>query len=200
MVLEGKNEVKEFPITEEIVIKLTEFWTDRYAVNTIKVLLSKLNQIQAEENFEKYDGDVLNSIAKCLLNAQLRRNVIRDLKGLRREGSGKVPCFYPVLLYILDLVPSTFKDRELYFSAFLFSLCSGQRYVTISNVKISDIRRIYISENNKFGVTIVARITKGDNDWNQAFNLEGLLEYNEKEVNQMDAVYWLNKHLKMLIS
>jgi hypothetical protein len=93
-------------------------------------------------------------------------------------------------------VPSTFKDRELYFSAFLFSLCSGQRYVTISNVKISDIRRIYISENNKFGVTIVARITKGDNDWNQAFNLEGLLEYNEKEVNQMDAVYWLNKHLK----
>jgi hypothetical protein len=93
-------------------------------------------------------------------------------------------------------VPSTFKDRELYFSAFLFSLCSGQRYVTISNVKISDIRRIYISENNKFGVTIVARITKGDNDWNQAFNLHGLLEYNEKEVNQMDAVYWLNKLLK----
>jgi TusA-related sulfurtransferase len=61
LVLEGKNEVKEFPITEEIVIKLT----DRCAVNTIKVLLSKLNQIQAEENFEKYDGDVLNSIAKC---------------------------------------------------------------------------------------------------------------------------------------
>jgi hypothetical protein len=135
MIREGKNEVKEFPITEETVIKLIEFWTDRYAVNTIKVLLSILNQIQAEENHEKNDGDVLNSIAKCLLNAQLRRNVIRDFKGLRREGSSKVPCFYPVLLYILDLVPSTFKDREFYFSASLFSLCSGQRYVTISNVQ-----------------------------------------------------------------
>jgi hypothetical protein len=47
MIREGNNEVKEFPITEEIVIKLIEFWTDRYKVNTIKVLLSIHNQIQA---------------------------------------------------------------------------------------------------------------------------------------------------------
>ena len=27
--------------------------------------------------------------------------------------------------------------------------------------------------------------------------MEGSLEYNENEVNQMDAVYWLNQHLKL---
>ena len=70
------------------------------------------------------------------------------------------------------------------------------RTMLCDNFECSDIRRIHICENNKFRVTIVTRITKGDNDWNQAFNLHGLLEYNEKEVNQMDAVYWLNKLLK----
>ena len=197
LVLEGKKEVNEFPITEEIIKKVIEFWTDRYAVNTMRQLLCILNQIQSEENHEKYDGNELNTISDCLEEAQLRRNVIRDLKGLRREGSGKVPCFYPVLLYILDLVPSDYKNREFYFSAFLFGLCSGQRYITISNVKVSDISRTYTSENNKFGVTIIARITKCNRDWNQSFNLEGSLEYNENEVNQMDAVYWLNQHLKL---
>ena len=93
LVLEGKKEVNEFPITEEIIKKVIEFWTDRYAVNTMRQLLNILNQIQSEENHEKYDGNELKTISNCLKEAQLRRNEITDLKGLRREGSCKGPCF-----------------------------------------------------------------------------------------------------------
>ena len=49
--------------------------------------------IQSEENHEKYDGNELKTISNCLKEAQLRRNEITDLKGLRREGSCKGPCF-----------------------------------------------------------------------------------------------------------
>ena len=59
----------------------------------MRQLLIILNQIQSEENHEKYDGNELKTISNCLKEAQLRRNEITDLKGLRREGSCKGPCF-----------------------------------------------------------------------------------------------------------
>ena len=76
-------------------------------------------------------------------------------------------------------------------SLYLLIMHTGQNFITMSNVKLSDIRSVY-QYKVRIIVKVIARITKANTDWNQEFNLEG----NVNEKNIMDAVYWLNEFLK----
>ena len=58
-------------------------------------------------------------------------------------------------------------------------------------VKLSDINTIYFF-NDRVIIKIIARVTRANQDWNQEFNLEGILS--EKSI--MNFVYWLNEFLK----
>ena len=58
-------------------------------------------------------------------------------------------------------------------------------------VKLSDINKIYFF-NDRVIIKIIARVTRANQDWNQEFNLEGILS--EKSI--MNFVYWLNEFLK----
>ena len=90
----------------------------------------------------------------------------------RLEGLGKAPAFYPVLFHVLDLVPESYPQREFNLSLFLFMLNTGQRYVSICNIKLSDITSINRNGNIVI-IAITVRITKANNDWNQKFKIEG---------------------------
>ena len=70
-------------------------------------------------------------------------------------------------------------------------LNTGQRYITVCNLQLNDIERVESKENNKYVVTIIARITKGNQNYNQSFNIEGDLF----EPVIMNFVYMLNEHL-----
>ena len=107
------------------------------------------------------------------------------------EGIGKAPSFYVVLLHILNLVPENYRLYKFYMSLYLFMMHTSQRFITMSNVKLSDIRSVH-QYKDRIIVKVIARITKANTDWNQEFNLEGYV--NEKNI--MDAVYWLNEFLK----
>ena len=69
---------------------------------------------------------------------------------------------------------------------------TGQRFISMSNIMITDIKNVIFFENNTIIVTIVCRITKANQDWNQPFNIEG--DLTEKSI--MNFVYWLNEFLK----
>jgi hypothetical protein len=103
------------------------------------------------------------------------------LKKQRLEGLGKAPSFYVVLLHILNLVPKNYRRYKFYMSLYLFMMQTGQRLITMSNVKLSDIRSVY-QYKDRIIVKVIARITKADTNWNQEFNLEGYV--NEK-------IYWM---------
>lgn len=69
-------------------------------------------------------------------------------------------------------------------------LYTGQRYITICNVKLSDISSVLVTGENVV-IKIVARITKANQDWNQQFNLEG--KFNDHSI--MNFTFWLNQFL-----
>jgi hypothetical protein len=54
-------------------------------------------------------------------------------------------------------------------------------FITMSNVKLSDIRSVY-QYKDRIIVKVIARITKADTNWNQEFNLEG---------NVNEKIYWM---------
>ena len=122
--------------------------------------------------------------------AQKERDKFARFEDRRLEGLGKAPAFYAVLFYILDLVPVSYPNREFYISLFLFMLSTGQRYVTICNIKLCDILAV-VRKQNLFSIKIVCRITKANQDWNQPFILEG--DINDNRI--MNFVYWLNLFL-----
>ncbi len=68
-------------------------------------------------------------------------------------------------------------------SLYLFMMHTGQNFITMSNVKLSDIRSVY-QYKDRIIVKVIAGITKSNTDWNQEFNLER--DVNEK--NKMDSV------------
>jgi hypothetical protein len=52
-------------------------------------------------------------------------------------------------------------------------LNTGQRFITMKNIKLSDISRVIVKEDGNLIVTIIARVTKCDNNWQQPFSIEG---------------------------
>ncbi len=77
-------------------------------------------------------------------------------------------------------------------SLFLCMMHTSQRFITMSNVKLSGIRSVY---QDRIIVKEIARITKANTDWNQQSNKEGNV-YKESK-NIMDAVYWFIEFLKV---
>jgi hypothetical protein len=74
---------------------------------------------------------------------------------------------------------------------------TGQRYVTICNIKLTDISTYQKSSiGDKMIITIIARVTKANNAFNQPYSIEGSKELNKEEDSIMNFVYWLNKTLK----
>ncbi len=180
-----------FPISPSGLERFVTYLSEFYACNTIRVIVTNVNKVQIENGEEKFTIEHWNSFKKAMSYASEQRNNRCKIDKRRMEGLGKAPCFYPVLFHILNLVPDDYPEREFYISFFLFMIYTGQRYITLSNVKLSDISRITTSVNKKPIVTIIARITKANNAYNQPFNLEGAFD----DSSIMNFNYWLNKTL-----
>ncbi len=108
------------------------------------------------------------------------------------EGTGKMAAIYLILLHILQLVPSDYPNREFFISCFLFMLNTGARYITMCNMQLKDLKRVIRCENNKILLLVQAQVTKGNKNWQQAFNLEGYMD----EDNIMNPIFWINETLE----
>jgi hypothetical protein len=202
MFIEDKNEelenqnpknfkkVEPFPLTEEILQDLILYWTRIYAVNTIRTLISLLHQKHKIITNTKFSTEIWKILEKSLSSAQKQRDQLCINENRRLEGLGKAPAFFLVSYYILNLVPESYKDHDFFVSLFLFMLNTGQRYVTVCHIRLSDITSV-VRRENKISIKFICRITKSNNDWNQPFVLEGTLE----DTGIMNFVYWLNKFL-----
>jgi hypothetical protein len=191
LLCEGKKPLNEFPIIGSTFTELIEFWTQFYAVNTMRLLLTLINKLQKQSLNNGFTKEDFRLIDSALAVAKTKRDKMKRDNNERLEGLGKAPAFYPVLLHILNLVPTNFNRYNFYISIFLFMLNTGQRFITSSNVLLTDIKDVIFLQ-DKFIVKIIARITKCNADWNQNFNIEGAL--NEKSM--MNFVFWLNRFLK----
>jgi hypothetical protein len=192
-ILIGQNrpKIEEFPIQESIISELVEYWTQYYATNTIRILITLLHKSHIERGYEKFDSKIFKKLQAAYTISEKQRVIMCRLNKQWLEGIGKAPSFYVVPLHILNLVPENYRRYKFYMSLYLFMMHTGQRFITMSNVKLSDIRSVH-QYKDRIIVKVIARITKANTDWNQEFNLEGYV--NEKNI--MDAVYWLNEFLK----
>ena len=57
--------------------------------------------------------------------------------------------------------------------------------------KLSDISRVIVKEDGNSIVTIIARVTKCNNNYQQPFSIEGKIE----DDSIMNFIYWLSKCL-----
>jgi hypothetical protein len=191
LLCEGKNPLKEFPIIGSTFTELIEFWTQFYEVNTMRLLLTLINKLQKQSLNNGFTKEDFRIIDIALADAKTKRNKLKHDNNERLEGLGKAPAFYPVLLHILNSVPTNFNRYNFYISIFLFMLNTGQRFITSSNILLTDIKDVIFFQ-DKVIVKIICRITKCNADWNQNFNIEG--DFNEKSI--MNFVYWLDCFLK----
>ena len=160
-------------------------------LNTIRILITLLHQSHIDRGNKEFDLQTFKTLKAAHRKAQKQRDIMCRAGKKRQEGLGKAPSFYPVLLHILNLVPENYPRYKFYMSLNLFMMNTGQRFITMSNVKLADIRSVYKYE-DRLILKIIARITKSNTDWNQEFNLEG--NVNEKKI--MNVVYWINEFLK----
>jgi hypothetical protein len=156
-------------------------------------MITLVHQHQIKISYPKFTRQEHRIIIDEALNvAKKKRDIMCRGNGKPREGIGKAPAFYLVTLHILNLVPETHKRHKFYVSLFLFMFNTGQRFISMSNIMITDIKNDIFFENIRIIVNIVCRITKANQDWNQYFNIEG--DLTEKSI--MNFVYWLNEFLK----
>jgi hypothetical protein len=189
--LASKPELDEFPILPKTLECYVLYLGQFYAVSTVRTLITCIHKAQIDNcsNRETFK----NSIEKV----KIHRDLDCEKNGRRLEGIGKCPTFYPVLLWILDQVPKSEELRDFYNSLFLFMIYTCQRYVTICNIKLSDISAFRKSSiDDKMIVTIIARVTKGNNAFNQPYSIEGSIQSKLDGNEIMNFIYWLNETLK----
>jgi len=126
LICDDKDQINEFPLTSKILDELIVYWTQMYTVNTIRSLIHNLHAYQIDFINKKFSDKQWTTIKNSLKVRQKQRDIICKKAKRRLEGLGKVPAYYPVLLYILDLVPQTYVRRNFYVSCFLFMLNTGQ--------------------------------------------------------------------------
>jgi hypothetical protein len=98
---------------------------------------------------------------------------------------------------VLNQVPEDEVDKVFFNSLFLFVIYTGQRNVTICNIKLSDISSyMQKTKKDKMTVTIIARVTIGNKAFNQPYIIEGNPELKNKNDAIMNFIYWLNENLK----
>lgn len=71
---------------------------------------------------------------------------------------------------------------------YLFMLTTGSRYITMSAIKLKDIKKVITLTNGNTIIEIQANRTKGTDNWKQPFNIEGSFN----KIETMNLVYWLN--------
>ena len=82
------------------------------------------NQLQGYDSFTKVDFKLLKITREEVVKI---RNDYCDKLRIRREGLGKSPAIYIVLLHVLNSLPQMYIDKEFYLSMFLFMLHTWQR-------------------------------------------------------------------------
>jgi hypothetical protein len=188
LLCEDKDGTNEFPISGPILRELIEFWTQYYACNTIRFMITLVHQHQIKIGYPKFKRQERWIIVDEALNIAKQKGILcaEKMENLEKEQ------FNLVTLHILNLVPETHTRHKFYVLLFLFMFNTGQRFISMSNIMITDIKNDIFFENIRIIVNIVCRITKANQDWNQYFNIEG--DLTEKSI--MNFVYWLNEFLK----
>jgi hypothetical protein len=169
LLCEDKDGTNEFPISGPILRELIEFWTQYYACNTIRFMITQVHQHQIKIGYPKFTRQEHWIIVDEALNIAKQKGILcaEKMENLEKEQ------FYLVTLHILNLVPETHTRHKFYVLLFLFMFNTGQRFISMSNIMITDIKNGIFFENIRIIVNIVCRITKANQDWNQYFNIEG---------------------------
>ena len=189
--------IELWPANINIIQEFMKSMSQTLAVNTINNILSQINKTQKIISNKQFSKSDWKKIELTRIECQkVRDNYcdskdIEDVVGRKLEGTGKAPAFYLVLFHVLNLVPKDFDKREFYISMFLFMLNTGQRYVSMKNVRLEDIDNVTVHENGLINVKIIVRVTKANPNVQQPFNIEGSLSDN----NIMNFLYWLNRCL-----
>ena len=129
----------------------------------MRLLLTLINKLQKQSFNNGFTKEDFRLIDSALAVAKTKRDKMKRDNNERLEGLGKAPAFYPVLLHILNLVPTNFNRYNFYISIFLFMLNTGQRFITSSNVLLTDIKDVIFLQ-DKVIVKIMAQITKCNAD------------------------------------
>ncbi|KAH7816074.1 uncharacterized protein MONOS_13509 [Monocercomonoides exilis] len=123
------------------------------------------------------------------------RDAVRCLKHsseVQKTVTKKEPAVLKDVKRIVHFIPNTMLDKALESSLYLVAVHTGARAVTLSNVKLSDIKQVVRSkENGKLLCTIQYNRTKASHNWGHKVTIEG----DEDEENDDDPVYWLSLHV-----
>ena len=196
--LASESKLDDFPISPQTLECLVLYFGQFYAVNTISNMISNIHSAQQDTCNKKFTKEHWEKFQQSLETVKIHRVLDCEENNRRLEGIGKCPMFYPVHFWILDKVPKTEQQRDFYNSLFLFMIYTGQRYVTICNIRLSDISAFRkSSRDDKMIVTIIARVTKGNNAFNQPYSIEGSIVSKLEGDEIMNFIYWLNETLKI---
>jgi hypothetical protein len=98
-------------------------------VNTLRLLLTLINKLQKQSLKNGLTKEDFRLIDMALAVAKTKRDKLKRDYNERLEGLDKAQAFNPVILHILNLVPTNF-TRYNYISIFLFMMNTGQRFIT----------------------------------------------------------------------
>ncbi|KAH7832791.1 uncharacterized protein MONOS_16905 [Monocercomonoides exilis] len=141
-------------------------------------------------NIEKM-GKKINSKTNAAINEAIRN--LRNDKEVNKKGKEREPALISDVARIVHNLPDELESKYLEASLYLIGVQTGARAITLSSLKMSDIKRVIQSkETNKLLVTLCYNRTKGSSHWNHHVTIEG----EEESRSDDDAVYWFSLHLK----
>ncbi len=152
--------IEAWPVKLNVLQNFMVEMSDTLAVNTINTIVTtvhKQHQILGHSTFNK---EFWIEVGKTRLLCQKNRDAMCLKENKNLEGTGKMAAIYIVLLYILQLVPVEYPNREFFISCFLFMLNTGARYITICNIQLKDLKRVIRCENKKILLLVQAQVTK----------------------------------------
>lgn len=181
-------EANGFPITAGVVNGFVSMLIREcsYAPESIRcVVLPCLKHLNREVTGTEVNSSEWKSI--LIFAAQIIKTHPRE-----SSSDGKDPAFYSDVIRIIDHMPSVYCDKAREAAAYLLSLYTGARAITISSMTLSDIVRVVKSE-GKENLLIQMRfnVTKGNRNWGHVVTLSG----SPKEEKTENVVYWLEKYL-----
>lgn len=177
-----------FPLDARIACAFLRFMAlkCKYALTGIKNVMMYALLNAEKDRCGKNDAVVADRMLRTL-------NQLRHNKKVVQGGEGKEPLVYFDLQELITRIPNNLSVKAGDASLFLFSLHTGARAITCSNITYDDI--LYVQQHSVSKLTRVVinqKVSKGKPRWNMPVCIEG---YVDRE-HPLDLVYWLQNYIK----
>ncbi|KAH7815281.1 uncharacterized protein MONOS_14072 [Monocercomonoides exilis] len=183
-----KVEIEPWPLHHEAARGFVLFCGKEchYPLSSIRyVIIPSLKRINIIKRGKRLSSNTYHSL----------KDAVRCLKyssEVEKTVTKKEPAVLQDVKRIVHFIPNTMLDKALESSLFLVAVHTGARAITLSSVKLSDIKQVVRSKfTNKLLCTIQFNRTKASHNWGHKVTIEG----NEDEENDEDPVYWLSLYV-----